>query len=42
MWHVLRHRIVTGPNACDKYTCLTWLNKKIYRRTVDLGGICIQ
>ena len=42
MLNVLRHWIYIGSNAYDEYTFIPWLNKNVYRRTVDLSLICIQ
>ncbi|SDR53042.1 hypothetical protein SAMN05445850_5600 [Paraburkholderia tuberum] len=36
------HWIHIGSNAYDEYTFVPWLNKNVYRRTVDLSHICIQ
>jgi hypothetical protein len=42
MSHVLHNWIFLGSNAYDEYTFVPWLNKNIYRRTVDLSCICLQ
>lgn len=42
MSNVLYHWIFIGSNAYDEYTFVPWLNKTVYRRTVDLNRICIQ
>lgn len=42
MLNVLHNWIQIGSNAYDEYTFVPWLNKNVYRRTVDLSGICIQ
>jgi hypothetical protein len=42
MPNVLRHWIIIGTHAYDEYTFVPWLNKNIYRRTVDFACICIQ
>jgi hypothetical protein len=42
MTNVLSHWVLIGSNAYDEYTYVPWLNKSIYRRTVDLRHICIQ
>jgi hypothetical protein len=34
--------ILIGSNAYDEYTFVPWLNKNVYRRTVDLSAVCIQ
>ena len=39
---VLHNWIYIGSNAYDEYTFVPWLNKNVYRRTVDLTRICIQ
>lgn len=42
MCHILHNWIFLGSNAYDEYTFVPWLNKNIYRRTVDLSRICLQ
>ncbi|MFM0630735.1 hypothetical protein [Paraburkholderia xenovorans] len=34
--------IVIGCNAYDEYTFVPWLNRNVYRRTVDLNRVCLQ
>lgn len=34
--------IVIGCNAYDEYTFVPWLNRTVYRRTVDLSRVCLQ
>jgi hypothetical protein len=41
MSDVLHNWILLGSNAYTEYTFVSWLNKNIYRRTVDLSLICI-
>jgi hypothetical protein len=41
MFGVLHNWIYVGSNAYDEYTFVPWLNKNVYRRTVDLGQICL-
>jgi hypothetical protein len=41
MVNVLSHCIFIGSNAYDEYTFVPWLNKYVYRRTVDLGRVCL-
>ncbi|WP_042272687.1 hypothetical protein [Paraburkholderia heleia] len=42
MGNVLHNWILIGSNAYDEYTFVPWLEKNVYRRTVDLSRICIQ
>jgi hypothetical protein len=42
MSNKLRHWIYIGSNAYDEYTFVPWLNRNVYRRTVDFGRICMQ
>jgi hypothetical protein len=42
MLNALHHWIYIGSNAYDEYTFVPWLNKNVYRRTVELSRICIQ
>ena len=42
MFNALHHWIYVGSNAYDEYTFVPWLNKNVYRRTVDLSQICLQ
>jgi len=41
MFNALHHWIYVGSNAYDEYTFVPWLNKNVYRRTVDLSQICL-
>ncbi len=34
--------IYIGANAYLEYTFVPWLNKMVYRRTVDLNDVCLQ
>jgi len=38
----LQNWIYIGANAYDEYTFVPWLNRNMYRRTVDLRHVCIQ
>ena len=38
----LHNWIYIGSNAYVEYTFVPWLNKTVYRRTVDLSRIFIQ
>lgn len=40
--NVLHNWILIGSNAYDEYTFVPWLEKNVYRRTVELSRICIQ
>ena len=42
MTHVLHHWIYIGTHSYDEYTFVPWLNRNVYRRTVDLSLVCIQ
>ncbi len=42
MLNVLHSWIYIGSSAYNEYTVVPWLNKNVYRRTVDLSQICIQ
>jgi hypothetical protein len=42
MKNVLSHWVLIGSTAYDEYTYVPWLNRSIYRRTVELSRICIQ
>ncbi|HEX7908729.1 MAG TPA: hypothetical protein VF534_11645 [Paraburkholderia sp.] len=42
MSNELSNWILIGSNAYWEYTFVPWLNKYVYRRTVDLSGVCIQ
>jgi hypothetical protein len=39
--NTLHNWIFIGFNAYDEYTFVPWLNRNVYRRTVDLSQICI-
>jgi hypothetical protein len=41
MFNALRHWIYVGSNAYDECTFVPWLNKNVYRRTVNLSQICL-
>ena len=41
MSNVLSHCIFIGSNAYDEYSFVPWLNKYVYRRTVDLALVCL-
>jgi hypothetical protein len=41
MSHVLHNWIFVGTTAYDEYTFVPWLNKSIYRRTVELSRVCL-
>ncbi|PVX61276.1 hypothetical protein C7402_14269 [Paraburkholderia unamae] len=38
----LHHFIFIGSNAYLEFTFVPWLNKSVYRRTVDLKNVCLQ
>jgi hypothetical protein len=38
----LNNWIVICSNAYVEYTFVPWLNRSVYRRTVDLSTICLQ
>lgn len=38
----LSHWIYIGSNAYVECTFVPWLNRTVYRRTVDLNSICLQ
>jgi len=40
--HALHNWIFIGANAYIEYTFITWLNRNVYRRTVDYRHICLQ
>lgn len=42
MSNVLSNWILLGSNAYVEYTYVPWLNRHVYRRTVELSRICIQ
>lgn len=31
-----------GANAYIEYTFVAWLNRSVYRRTVDYATVCLQ
>jgi hypothetical protein len=41
MYRELSNWIYIGSNAYDEYTFVSWLNRNVYRRTVDLGRVCL-
>jgi hypothetical protein len=41
MYTVLSNWIYIGSNAYDEYTFVPWLNRNVYRRTVDLARVCL-
>jgi len=41
MFYVLHNWIFVGSRAYDEYTFIPWLNKNVYRRTVDLSRVCM-
>ncbi len=41
MSHVLHNWIFVGSTAYDEYTFVPWLNRNVYRRTVDLSSVCL-
>jgi hypothetical protein len=41
MSNVVSNWIVIRGNAYDEYTYVPWLDKCVYRRTVDLGKVCL-
>ncbi|MDR6381795.1 hypothetical protein [Paraburkholderia caribensis] len=41
MVNTLHHWIKIGANAYVEYTYVPWLNRSVYRRTVDLNSICL-
>ncbi|WP_281282838.1 hypothetical protein [Paraburkholderia guartelaensis] len=42
MFSALHTCIFVSSNAYVEYTFVPWLNKSVYRRTVDLNVICVQ
>jgi hypothetical protein len=42
MSNVLHNWVYFGSNAYDEYTFVPWLNKNVYRRTVEFSSIFIQ
>ncbi len=41
MSYVLHNWIFVGSTAYDEYTFVPWLNRNVYRRTVDLSRVCL-
>jgi hypothetical protein len=41
MSNTLHHWIFIGANAYVEYTYVSWLDRNIYRRTVDLNHVCL-
>jgi hypothetical protein len=41
MNNALHNFIVLGSNAYDEYTYVPWLDKTVFRRTVDLSRVCL-
>ena len=41
MFNGLHNWIFFGANAYDEYTFVPWLNRNVYRRTVELHRICL-
>jgi hypothetical protein len=41
MGNVLHNWIVIGSNAYMEYTYVPWLDRSVYRRTVDLSRVCL-
>ncbi len=39
--NILRNFVVLGSNAYDEYTYVPWLDRTVYRRTVDLSLVCL-
>jgi hypothetical protein len=42
MSYVLHNWILIGSSAYDEYTFVPWLDRNVYRRTVDFSHVCIQ
>ncbi len=42
MSNILSNWIYIGSNAYDEYTFVPWLNKNVYRRTVDFSQVCAR
>jgi len=42
MQTTLSNWIYIGVNAYVEYTYVPWLNRSVYRRTVDLSRVCLQ
>ena len=42
MPQVLHTWLFIGANAYVEFTFVSWLNKSVYRRTVDYSAVCIQ
>ncbi|RKE36491.1 hypothetical protein B0G76_2683 [Paraburkholderia sp. BL23I1N1] len=41
MFNILSNWIFVGSNAYDEYTFVPWLNRNVYRRTVDFSQVCM-
>ncbi|WP_280923058.1 hypothetical protein [Paraburkholderia sp. LEh10] len=41
MPHTLHNWIIICSNAYVEYTYVSWLDKNVYRRTVDYHDICL-
>ncbi len=41
MSNILSNWIYMGSNAYDEYTFVPWLNRSVYRRTVDFSQVCM-
>lgn len=42
MRNIMHNWILIGSNEYDEYTFVPWLEKNVYRRTVDFSRIRIQ
>ncbi|MGF6771898.1 hypothetical protein P3T18_004385 [Paraburkholderia sp. GAS199] len=42
MKNELHNWIILCSNAYVEYTFVSWLNKSVYRRTVDYRQVCLQ
>jgi hypothetical protein len=42
MSHALHNWIFIGANSYVEYTFVSWLDRNVYRRTVDLRQVCLQ
>jgi hypothetical protein len=40
--HALQTLLFIGVNAYVEFTFVAWLNRGVYRRTVDYAAVCIQ
>ncbi|WP_301952073.1 hypothetical protein [Burkholderia sp. S171] len=38
---ILHNWILISSNAYDEYTYVSWLDRNVYRRTVDLTKVCL-